>query len=88
MCETLKFVTENRNLTISLPETLLRRLRVCAALRNQSMTAVVKDAIERTVSENNEADKAAKRLIDRLRNSPDRGIGGKITWTRDELYER
>jgi plasmid stability protein len=88
MCETLKSVTENRNLTISLPETLLRKLRVCAALRNQSMTAVVKDAIERTVSENNEADKAAKRLIDRLRNSPDRGIGGKITWTRDELYER
>ena len=46
------------------------------------------DAIERTVRENSEADKAAKRLVERLRNSPDRGIGGTITWTRDELYDR
>ena len=52
------------------------------------MTAVVKEAIERTLSENSEAEKAARRLIERLRNSPDRGIGGRITWTRDELYER
>jgi len=79
---------ENRNLTINLPEPLIRRLRVHAAQKNQSMTAVVKEAIERTVDENSEAGKAAKRLIDRLSNSPDRGIGGKITWTRDELYDR
>jgi plasmid stability protein len=79
---------ENRNLTVSLPEPLIRKLRVCAATRNQSMTAVVKEAIERTVDENDEAKKAAKRLIERLRNSPDRGIGGKITWTRDEIYDR
>jgi plasmid stability protein len=81
---------ENRNLTINLPEPLIRKLRVCAAERNQSMTAVVKEAIERTVDDNREAARkaAGKRLVERLRNSPNRGIGGKITWTRDELYDR
>jgi hypothetical protein len=60
-----------------------------AALRNESMTAVVREAIERTVEERDEARKAAaKRLIERLQNSPNRGVGEKIAWTRDELHGR
>jgi plasmid stability protein len=79
---------EKRNLTISLPEPLIRKLRIHAATKNQSMTAVVKEAVERTVDENSEAKRAARRLIERLRNSPRRGVGGEITWTRDELHDR
>lgn len=86
--DTLKSVNAGRNLTIHLPEQLIRRLRVCAATRNQSMTAVVKEAIERTLVEDSVRDAAASRLIRRLRNAPDRGIGGKISWTRDELHDR
>ena len=81
-------MSTNRNLTINLPELLIRQLRVYAAVKNQSMTTVVKAAIEQTVAEDSDAKKAAERLINRLRNAPDRGIGGKITWTRDELYDR
>lgn len=81
-------MSTNRNLTISLPELLIRQLRVYAAIKNQSMTTVVKEAIEQIVAEESDAQKAATRLITRLRNAPGRGIGGKITWTRDELYDR
>jgi plasmid stability protein len=84
----LKDVNTGRNLTIHLPEQLIRRLRVCAATRNQSMTAVVKEAIERILVEDGVRDAAASRLIRRLQNAPDRGIGGKISWTRDELHDR
>ena len=77
-----------RNLTIHLPEQLIRRLRVCAAIRNQSMTNVVKEAIERTLVEDSVRETAASRLIRRLQAAPDRGIGGKVSWTRDELHER
>lgn len=57
------------------------------------MTAVVKEAIERTLQEQSSAEEksrqlAASRLIQRLQNAPDRGIGGTISWTRDELYDR
>jgi hypothetical protein len=79
---------KNKNLTLNLPEPLLLALRVCAAKRNQSMTSVVKEAIERTVEEGDDAGQAAQRLIERMRNAPDRGIGGKITWTREDLHER
>ena len=77
-----------RNLTIHLPEQLIRRLRVCAAIRNQSMTTVVKEAIERTLVEDSVRETAASRLIQRLQNAPDRGVGGKVSWTRDELHDR
>jgi predicted DNA-binding protein len=88
MRDTLKCVEKSRNLTINLPEQLIHRLRVCAAIRNQSMTTVVKEAIERTLVEDSEREAAASRLIRRLQNAPDRGIGGKVSWTREELHER
>jgi plasmid stability protein len=86
--DTLEDVDTGRNLTIHLPEQLIRRLRVCAAIRNQSMTTVVKEAIERTLVEDSVRETAASRLIWRLKNAPDRGIGGKVSWTRDELHDR
>lgn len=81
-------VKTHRNLTVNLPEPLLRRLRVCAALRNESMTAVIREEIERTVEGSAEGQKAAHRLVRRLRTSPDRGVGRRIEWTRDQLHER
>lgn len=81
-------MNKGRNLTIHLPESLIRQLRIGAAMRNQSMTALVKEAIERTLTEDGERAAAATRLIRRLENAPDRGIGGKISWTRDELHDR
>ena len=41
----LKNVKDHRNVTLSLPETLLRRFRVHAAERNQSMIALMTEAI-------------------------------------------
>jgi plasmid stability protein len=80
-------VKTGRNLTIHLPEQLIRQLRVCAATRNKSMTTVVKEAIERTLVEDGVREAAASRLIRRLQNAPDQGIGGKISWTRDKLHD-
>lgn len=35
-----------------------------------------------------EARRASASLIERFRNAPDRGIGGRIDWTRDDVYDR
>ena len=31
---------------------------------------------------------AKRRFLERIRNTPDRGTKGKITWTRDRLHQR
>ena len=78
---------DHKNVTLSLPEPLLRKFRVYAAKQNKSMTNIMTEAIERMVQPDDEYEAARKRLIEGMRNARDLGTGGKITWTRDELYD-
>ena len=78
----------HKNVTLSLPEPLLRRFRVYAASRGQSMTSIMAEAIGKLMEQDGEAERAKRRFLEGIRNAPDRGTHGKITWTRDELHER
>jgi hypothetical protein len=86
--DTLVHVKTHQNVTLSLPQALLRRLRVYAASRNQSMTSLMTEAIQTLIGQDQEAVKANRRFLERIRNAPNRGTRGKIGWTRDELHER
>ncbi|HTU47407.1 MAG TPA: hypothetical protein VMF91_20255 [Bryobacteraceae bacterium] len=79
---------EHQNVTLSLPKPLLRRFRVYAAERNQSMSRVMTDAIEGLLNHDDPRESAKRRFLEGIRNAPDWGTGGKITWTRDEIHER
>jgi metal-responsive CopG/Arc/MetJ family transcriptional regulator len=81
-------VKEQVNVTLSLPEKLLRRFRVFAATRNQSMSSLITLAISEMIEQESQTQKAKRRFLERIRNAPDRGTQGKIQWTRDELHER
>jgi metal-responsive CopG/Arc/MetJ family transcriptional regulator len=85
---TLDYVKELTNVTLSLPENLLRRFRVFAATRNQSMSSLMTLAISEMLEQESQTQKAKRRFLERIRNAPDRGTQGKIHWTRDELHER
>jgi predicted transcriptional regulator len=79
-------VKKTRNVTLSLDEELLRKFRVYAATENKSMSNLMADAINALIDRNTERRAAARRLIERMENAPNLGLGGKIPWTRDELY--
>jgi metal-responsive CopG/Arc/MetJ family transcriptional regulator len=79
---------EKQNVTLSLPKPLLRKLRVMAAKGNVSMSHLMTSAISKMILDEDDYDARAKRAIERMKNATDRGIGGKITWTREELHER
>ncbi len=81
-------MTAYKNVTLSLPEALLRRFRVYAAARNQSMTGVMAEAIRKLMEEDQQTARASRRFLERIRNAPDRGTAGRAKWTRDELHER
>jgi hypothetical protein len=84
----MESVKEHRNVTLSLPEPLLRKFKIYAATRNQSMTSVIAEAIRTLVDQDEQTVKATRRFLERVRNAPDRKTGGIIAWTRDELHER
>ena len=79
---------KHKNVTLSLPEPLLRRFRIYAATRNQSMTGLMAKSIRRMIDQDVDTDRAARRFMERIENAPDRCTGGVIRWTRDELHER
>jgi len=81
-------VKATQNVTLSLPEPLLRRFRIYAAAHNKSMTQLMTDAIRVLLEQEQTDSKAKRRFLDRIRNAPDRGTRGKIRWTRDQIHER
>jgi predicted transcriptional regulator len=81
-------IKEQTNVTLSLPDGLLRRFRVFAAERNQSMSSLMTWAISEMIEQESQTQRAKRRFLERIRNAPDRGTKGKIQWTRDELHER
>ena len=52
------------------------------------MTSLMSEAITKFMEEDNSAERAKRRFLERIRNAPERGTGGVITWTRDEIHER
>ncbi len=78
----------NKNVTLSLPEPLLRQFRKYAVSRNQSMSKLMAEAIRRMMDQESRLSDAERRMLDRMRNAQNLGTGGVISWTRDELYER
>jgi hypothetical protein len=77
-----------QNVTLSLPQTLLRKFRVYAASRNQSMTSLMTQAIQALLKQDQQTAREKRRFIERIRTAPDRGTRGKIRWSREELHER
>ena len=81
-------MSTNRNVTLSLPEPVVRRFRVYAASRNRSMTSLMSEAIGKMMDEDGEYEKAKNRFLKRIRTAPDLGLRDTLPWTRDELHER
>lgn len=79
---------EQTNVTLSLPDALLRRFRIYAASRNQSMSSLMTMAVRQMIDQDAQTRAAKRRFLERIRNAPDRGAGDVIQWTRDELHER
>jgi hypothetical protein len=52
------------------------------------MTALMAEAIKNLMERDQQASQARRRFLERVRNAPDRGTGGRIGWTREEIHER
>ncbi|WP_204079845.1 DUF6364 family protein [Mycobacterium riyadhense] len=75
-----------RNITLSMPDELVRRAKILAAQRDTSVSGLVARLLEQLVGDVRDYDDVAaeeRRLIKE-------GIGlrvGEITWSRDEVHE-
>ncbi|MDR1512305.1 MAG: DUF6364 family protein [Propionibacteriaceae bacterium] len=76
-----------RNITLTLPEPIVRKARIMAAERDTSVSALVGELLEQAASAGGDYQAAWEAEKDAMR----RGIGltvGDITWSRDEVHDR
>jgi hypothetical protein len=76
-----------KNITLSMPEELVRRAKVLAAQRDMSVSSLVARLLEQLVGDVRDYDEVWE--LERQMMSD--GIGlrvGPITWSRDQLHDR
>jgi predicted transcriptional regulator len=81
-------VSENQNVTLSIPRELLRRAKRLAADRNTSVSALMAEALARISDEDRRYSAARRRARAAMSGAGSLGTKGHPTWTRDELHER
>lgn len=73
------------NLTLSIPEDLLRRARIRALEQGTSVNAVVRQHLEAYAGGSQRRERAIAAVL-RLAERAESGAGGR-RWTRDELHD-
>ncbi len=77
-----------RNITLALPEEMLREVKVIAAKRGTSVSAMLREKLEALVTDESDYALAKREALAALERGYDLGTHGKANWTRDELHER
>ena len=77
-----------RNVTLTFPEDLLRRMKSFAAKRDTSISALLTSAVSQLANEEEGYEEARDGMLADLARGYDLGTHGRITWSRDSLHER
>jgi len=81
-------VEKNQNITLSVPQGLLKRIKRLAADRGTSVSALMTGALASLADEDQRYSAARKRALNAMKSARSLGTGGRRTWSRDELHER
>ena len=79
---------KKRNVTLALPDDLLRRVKVLAAVQETSISALLVLSLEKLLEESADYDRAMGQLLDSMKKGYPLAIGDKPSWTRESLHER
>jgi len=77
-----------RNVTLSLPKSLLQRAKLAAVRKDKSLSEFMKDALEEKIRKDTGYKKAKERQVKLLSMRMDLGTEGRISISREELHER
>jgi predicted transcriptional regulator len=78
----------SRNITLALPEELVRRLKILAARQDTSISALLTATLSDLADQEEGYAEARDAMIGDMERGYDLGTRGRISWTRDSLHER
>jgi len=74
--------------TLAIPEDLLRQVKIIAAKKDTSISAMATQALRQIADQESGYAEAQRRMLEALRKGYNLGTRGNISWTRDGLHER
>lgn len=81
-------MVEKQNITLSLPKNILRKAKIIAIEHDTSLSGLMVELLMRLVEDEDRYTKAKRRHLAWLAQAADLGTQGKISWSRESLYER
>ncbi len=79
---------ETQNITLALPKSLLRKVKLLAVERNTSISGLLTEFLREIVDGSDAYERAYARWREDIKHLRDLGLNGQIPWTRDQLHER
>jgi len=79
---------EKQNITLTLPKDVLKRVKVMAAERGISVSALMERLLQDHLARHEGYEQAHQRQSALLTKGFDLGMKGTRTWRREELHER
>ncbi|MEX2535535.1 MAG: DUF6364 family protein [Trueperaceae bacterium] len=79
---------QHRNLTLRLDADVYKEVKIIAAKRDTSISALVADKLTELIGEETGYARAQARALALLEQGFELGTKGKVGWSRDELHER
>ncbi len=77
-----------QNVTVSLPAEMVKDARHLAVDRGLSLSRFIASLLEDEIRRERLYQQAMERELERMEKGMNLGTGGRISWTRDSLYER
>lgn len=79
---------KTRNVTLALPDELVKKVKILAAQRDTSISAMLAAQLQRLTDESDGYLAAMDGLMTDLRRGYDLGTRGQIDFDRDSIHER
>jgi len=75
-----------QNITLSVDKDLIKKGKVIAAKKNSSVSKMLSEQLRQLVEDNEQYETAKRSALQTLKKGYH--LGGKITWKREDLYDR
>ncbi len=79
---------EYQNITLSIPKNILKKVKHLAVEKNTSISGLLSRHLEEIVARDDAYKKAKTNQIEVMAKGLDLIGRGKVSWTRDDLYDR
>jgi len=79
---------ERQNVTLSIDKSLLKKAKMLAASEDKSLSALIRESLERRIREVTGYKKAQVRQLRALKKGYDLGTKGRLGISREEIHER